>query len=205
MSSYAVKSVGDAENFQMLFCWWKSSHSKLNDKNDFSDFDGGACLTSFGMVEFMVADHQELLALIDKSDNVMVQYQTSLASKELEFPSSLVTSVSNIINDLKLKQTKKLMNLLEYPLCVLPKLSKTNPVLLGYLVYTIAKRCERYWEQNNKKQKIFGKKYIKEVMKFIPIENLPVHKGMVANLNEFLKLLAFIRYDINSAIPRQSK
>ena len=98
-----------------------------------------------------------------------------------------------------LYKTKKFLNLLQYPHCVLAKLSKNNPVLLAYLVYIVAKNIESKSEKN-KKEKIFGRKYMKEVMKFIPIEMLPVHKGMVANLNEFLKLLAFIRYDITTVL-----
>ena len=175
---------------------FRSSHLQTqNFKKIFSGFDGGACLTSSGGVELMTAEHQELLELIDKIDNVMVDYQTRMASDELKFASSLVSNISNIINDLKLKQTKKMLNLLQYPHCVLSKLSKNNPVLLAYLVYIVAKNIETKSEKNNKKEKIFGRKYMKEVMKFIPIEMLPVHKGMVANLDEFLKLLAFIRYD----------
>ena len=78
-------------------------------------------------------------------------------------------------------------------MCGLSKLSKSDPIQLVHLIHTVAKSCETKSEQINKKEKIFGKKYIKEVMKFIPIELFPVHKGMVANLHEFLKLLSFVR------------
>ena len=137
--------------------------------------------------------HQDLLSLIDKVDNLIVEYQTKMTSQELQFPSPLVTKVCNITNEIKLKQTQKLTNLLQYPLCGLSKLSKSDPIQLVHLIYIVAKSSEIKSEQFNKKEKIFGRKYIKEVMKFIPIELLPVHKGMVANLDEFLKLLAFIR------------
>ena len=137
--------------------------------------------------------HQDLLSLIDKVDNLIVEYQTKMTSQELQFPSPLVTKVCNITNEIKLKQTQKLTNLLQYPLCGLSKLSKSDPIQLVHLIYIVAKSSEIKSEQFTKKEKIFGRKYIKEVMKFIPIELLPVHKGMVANLDEFLKLLAFIR------------
>jgi len=116
-----------------------------------------------------------------------------MTSEELCYPSSLVTKVCNITNEIKLKQTRKLTNLLQYPMCGLSKLSKSDPIQLVHLIYTVAKSCETKSEQINKKEKIFGKKYIKEVMKFIPIELFPVHKGVVANLDEFLKLLSFVR------------
>ena len=116
-----------------------------------------------------------------------------MTSEELQYPSSLITEVCNITTEIKLKQTRKFTDLLQYPVCGLSKLSKSDPIQLVHLIYTVAKSCEPKSEQMNKKEKIFGKKYIKEVMKFIPIELFPVHKGMVANLDEFLKLLAFVR------------
>jgi len=163
----------------------------MND--NFSEYDGGACFTSTTNIELLIAAHQDLLALIDKVDNVIVKYQTHMTSEELQYPSSLITEVCNITTELKLKQTRKFSDLLQYPLNGISKLSKTDPIQLIHLIYTVAKSCEAKSEQMNKKEKIFGKKYIKEIMKFLPIELFPVHKGMVANLDEFLKLFAFIR------------
>jgi len=123
----------------------------------------------------------------------MVDYQTKLASEELQYPSAIAGKICNIINDIKFQQTKKLSNLLQYPVCGLSNLSRSDPIQLIYMIFTVAKSCETKSKQIYKKEKIFGKNYIKEVMKFIPIELFPVHKGMVANLDEFLKLINFIR------------
>ena len=150
-------------------------------------------MTSTTNIELLIVSHQDLLSLIDNVDNVIVQFQTKLTLADLLYPSSLITEVCNITNELKLKQTRKFSDLLQFPLCGLSKLSKSDPIQLVHLIYTVGKSCEAKSEQMNKKEKIFAKKYIKEVMKFIPIELFSIHKGMVANLDEFLKLLAFIR------------